>query len=663
MRGNRLFLMIILLGLCAVLSAQDDWEDDFYQIIEEEDIEDADYETAYDVLSDLAAYRMNINTASREDLERIPFLAPDEIEDICAYLYRHGNMKTIDELAMIESIDYNKRRLLQQFLYVDEQRKDRFPSLNDILKHGRHELMLTAKVPFYEREGDKDGYLGYQYKHNIRYNFRYSDHVRFGIVGAQDAGEPFFANKNKAGYDFYSFYLLVKDLGCLKTLAVGKYRVEYGMGLVVNNGFSLGKSYMLSSLGRTGNTIRAHSSTQQGGYMQGAAATIAIADGLEASAFVSYRGIDGTLNGDSTIATIVTTGYHRTETEMSKKNNARQTAVGGNLRYSFRRFHIGITGVYTSLNKDLQPYTSSLYRYYYAAGNNFYNIGINYGYTGGRLTVNGETATGDCGAMATINAVSLRLNSEIDVMAVQRFYSKRYYSLFARSFSEGGSVQDESGVYGGLRWHPSRQLSVTAYTDYAYFPWPRYYTSSCSHAWDNMLTVTYTPGFWSFYARYRYKMRERDTSEEPLMAYRREHKARLYAAYKGTKLSLKTQADIAFVSHEESSRGGMLTQTAGYKYGKRLHFYASVGYFNTDDYNCRVYNYERGMLYSFNSASYYGEGIRYSLLLRSDITDNLTINCKIATTDYFDRSTISSGYQEIMHSSMTDMELQARWTF
>lgn len=659
---RRLLPLVPLLFLCLAASAQDDWEETFYHLVEEEDIESTDYEAAYEMLGELASHRMNINTARREDLERIPFLTADEIEDICAYLYRHGDMMTIDELAMIGSIDYNKRMLLQQFLYVGDRPADRFPSLDDILRHGKHELLFTAKIPAYEREGDKNGYLGYQYKHNIRYNFRYGDRVHFGIVGAQDAGEPFFADKNKAGYDFYSFYLLIRRLGCFKTIAVGKYRVEFGMGLVINNGFSLGKTYMLSSLGRTGNTIRAHSSTRQGDYMQGAAATIAIAEGLEASAFVSYRGIDGTLNGDSTIATIITTGYHRTETEMSKKNNARRTTVGGNMRYTWRGFHVGVTGVYTSLSRDLQPKTSSLYRHYYAAGNDFYNVGVNYGYTGGRLTFNGETATGDCGAVATVNAVGVRLGATLDVTAVQRFYSMRYYSLYARSFSEGGSVQNESGVYGGLRWRPSRSLTVTVYTDYAYFPWPRYYTSSRSHSWDNMLTTVYTPGKWTFYARYRYKMRERDTSEAPLMAWRREHKGRVYASYKGTRLSLKTQVDIACVSHEESSRGWMITQSAGYTL-RRLRLYASAGYFNTDDYNSRVYNYERGMLYSYNNSSYYGEGIRYSLLLRSDISDRLTINCKVGTTDYFDRSSISSGYQEIMHSSMTDIELQARWKF
>lgn len=54
--------------------------------------------------------------------------------------------------------------------------------------------MGMLKVPFYERKGDAsgtDGYLGYPYKHGLRYLFRYGNSVKLGFVASQDAGEPF----------------------------------------------------------------------------------------------------------------------------------------------------------------------------------------------------------------------------------------------------------------------------------------------------------------------------------------------------------------------------------------------------------------------------------------------------------------------------------------
>jgi hypothetical protein len=69
------------------------------------------------------------------------------------------------------------------------------------------------------------------------------------------------------------------------------------------------------------------------------------------------------------------------------------------------------------------------------------------------------------------------------------------------------------------------------------------------------------------------------------------------------------------------------------------------------------------MLYSFSFPMFYGEGIHYSLNLRADLSRRVMLMAKVTTTDYFDRNHISSGLQQIDHSSMTDLELQLRWKF
>ena len=75
-------------------------------------------------------------------------------------------------------------------------------------------------------------------------------------MGSQDAGEPFLSNANNLGYDFYSFYFQVRKLGALKNLTLGRYRLRFGMGLVINNDFGLGKTNTLTTLGRNGNALR-----------------------------------------------------------------------------------------------------------------------------------------------------------------------------------------------------------------------------------------------------------------------------------------------------------------------------------------------------------------------------------------------------------------------
>jgi hypothetical protein len=41
----------------------------------------------------------------------------------------------------------------------------------------------------------------------------------------------------------------------------------------------------------------------------------------------------------------------------------------------------------------------------------------------------------------------------------------------------------------------------------------------------------------------------------------------------------------------------------------------------------------------------------------------LMLRGKLATTNYFDRDHISSGLQQIDHSSQTDLQLQLQWRF
>lgn len=658
-----LLLYLSFTTLFSVAQNTHDWEQYLIAYGEQEDIEASTWESSYDLLYYLEDNPININTASREDLEQLPFLTTRQVEAIQEYIYMHGAMKTLGELAFLTTVDYNQRQLLQVFTYAGETEKRLFPKLSNIFKYGKHDILTSAKIPFYERAGDRKGYAGYQYKHSVKYDFTYGEFLRFGLLGSQDAGEPFFAGRNKLGYDFYSGYLMLRKAGRLKTLALGRYRVKFGLGLVVNNNYSYGKLSALTTMQALGSNIRVHASRSEGNYMQGAAATVNIGKGLDVSAFASWREFDATLNKDGTIATILTSGYHRTQKEIEKKNNSTNTTVGGNITFRSHGFHLGATGVHTSLNRELKPNTKTIYRRYYASGKTFNNASVDYGYTARRFSFSGETATGECKALATLNMLTFSITEHLDITALQRFYSYKYYSLMSRSFSEGGAVQNESGAYLGLAWRPSANLSIMAYTDYAYFAWPKYQAFKESKAFDNLIQATWTPSTWTFAARYRLKLRERDNAEKTALTYKKEHRARLTATYNGTRWQTRTQADIALIGHENRSFGWMLTQNVTYSAINKLRVNASLGYFNTDDYNSRVYTYERGLLYTFNVPSFYGEGIRSTLLVSTDVVRNLLLTMKVGSVKYFDRNSISSGYQLISHSSATDMELQARWKF
>lgn len=270
-----LLLSITCLSLTCSSQNTGDWEEVVRQWADAENIESAALENVFESLSELSEQPINLNQADREELEQLPFLTAQQVEDILAYVHRYGIIRSYSELQMITSLDTERRQLLRFFVYMGEAKKRKNSlRIDSVFLHGKHEITATGKIPLYTRKGFQNGYSGSRYQHTFRYRLNYRERVKLGVTGAKDAGEPFFTGRNRWGYDHYSYYLQFKDIGCLENLCAGMYRVQQGMGLVMNGGFYLGKLSTLQSLGNSKAALRPHSSRSTDGYLQGIAATI-----------------------------------------------------------------------------------------------------------------------------------------------------------------------------------------------------------------------------------------------------------------------------------------------------------------------------------------------------------------------------------------------------
>ena len=666
---NRLIILYICIAFSIAVYSQETavhhtWQDDFDAFSEVEDFDNENWQDIYDMLEHLSKNPIPINEATKEDLQQIPFLTDKQIEDIQFYIYRYGKIKSLNELIMIESLGYEARQLLLNFITITEKKSVSAIDLNKLLKYGKHELSFTARVPLYERKGDKEGYIGYKYRHSLRYDYNYGKQLRFGFVGANTSGEPFFG-RNTMGYDHYNYYFMLKDIGALKSLALGTYKVSFGMGLVVSNGMSFGKMASLTSLGRTSNNIRPHASQSESNYFNGVAATVELVKGLRMTAFLSNRNMDGTLSKDSTgISAFVTSGYHRTELEYSKKGNTNEKTAGGNISFEYKHLNIGVTAIYSHLDRTLKPDTSALYRRYYPSGTDFFNFGANYALKFSRLSFAGEVAMNRDNAIATVNKLAYQPSYKLKLMALQRFYSYKYNSLYANSFGENSRVQNESGVYLGAEWKATDKWTLLAYTDWFYSPWAKYQVSESSYGCDNLIQATYTTQSMKFSMRYRIKMNEKDTTGTKSLGKSYQHRLKLTCDYLlGHPLTMKTQVDGSLVSFGSNEQGYAVAQSMNYDNGKHIRFNVMAAYFNASDYAARLYAYEKNVNYMFGFPSYYGEGMRMMAYAQYYIKDKLQIAAKAGFTKYFDRETIGSSYQTINKPYQTDIDFQVIWKF
>lgn len=682
----RCITIILLFLTCSFLPMQaqheHEWEKYFVELSDVEDYDEEALSDTYDILCEMEENPLNINTAEFDDFSKIPGLSIAQISDIIEFRDRYGELKTMEELAMVPSIDRNLRLFLSCFFVASKVESKKWYSkegLKSLL--GRHDATVISSldVPFYTRKGyetsdetAEKAYLGDKYRYNLKYTGKFSGAIKYGLVVAKDPGEPVFSHGNKQGMDYYSYYVSLQKLGRIRQIVVGKYRARFGMGLVLNTNSSFGKQSMLTNVSTVSNAVSGYSSRSEASYLRGVAGTVALgkresANIVDFTAFYSYRNHDATLNDDGSISTVLSTGYHRTKTEMNKKDNTQHLTSGAHLAWKHGGWHAGITGVYDWFNRDLNPKwdtDGTKYRQYSARGNSFWNAGVDYGYISSRFSFTGETATGGCGAIATLNALQARVCDDLTLTAVQRFYSYKYYAIQSNSFSDGGKVQNESGFYLGARWNGGKYTYFDFYTDIAYSPWMKYQVHSSSYSWDNNVTVNYDRNGWNVLARYRLRLKQRDNSEKTTLADRYEHRGRLAVTRSASNFSLKTQVDASVITFEGDNKfGWMIGETAQYKFLKKLDVSVGISYFDTDSYDSRLYTYERSLLYSFSMPSYYGKGIRLSLVARIDLKRHWMLMGKLGMTKYYDRDEIGTANQMISASHQTDLSVQVRYKF
>ena len=655
------------------LSAQSVWEEVIEQWVNNQESNSYQLENLIESLDELKENPLPINIATKEQLERFPFLSDQLIENILYYIYKHGPMLSDKELMLVKDMDQQIARCLKLFItFQQPDKEENKPTLKNILKYGKQELSTRVDIPVYTKVGylKENGYLGSSFYNNLRYSFRYSDKVYWGLTAEKDAGEPFFNKENKKGYDYYSPYLLIKNMGRLKTLALGNYRLNYGYGLVMNTDFSMGKTTMISTLGNKATGIKKHSSTDEYNYFQGIAGSISITNRLSADAFYSYRTMDGIVDNQF-ITSIKEDGYHRVVKDFEKKNTFSNQLIGSNLHYNGKSFELGLTSVYNVFNKMLNP-TERAYNQFYPRGKDFFNTGLNYKVFWKQFTLLGETAIDKNGKLATINMLRYLPKGDFQLILMNRFYDVAYQGIYAKSIGEGSSVQNESGFYIGLETSLLRHFKLMTYGDFFYFPWKKYQLSkNGTYGFDGVIQLSYSPSYeLDMFIKYRYKNKHKDTTSEggkkTTLPYIQQ-KGRYQLNYSPiNELMLKTTVDMVYntFQQEKASKGILVGESIGYKFRKLpIQLDGSVAWFHTDDHASRISMYEKSLLYTFHVPSFYGKGERYALNVRYTWKDLLVLQAKYAYTHYRDRETIGSGLEEINGNRKNDLYFQIRLKF
>jgi hypothetical protein len=663
-----------------LLGQTNDWRD-YLQQLTEEGMSSEQVETLFEELADMETNPLNLNDLTAEDLRRIPFLSEDQRQSMSDFLEKNRPVYSVYELRNVPLLDAATVQMMLPLFVAGEytQKKER-SSFRNIFLHGKNELQIRFDKVFPQRAGYKyvsesilekypnRVYKGEDFYNSIKYAYTVGKRFQAGFVAEKDAGEPTLKNEHK-GYDHYGAYVAVKDVGNLKSFVLGDFRIGFGQGLVLNTNFSLGKTSATTSITRRTTVPTRHASTAESGFFRGIASAYAFGD-FTLTAFYSYHRIDGNLSDNSEITSFKTDGYHRTELEQSKKENVLEQVVGANVQYLRNRFQLGASMLYYQYGKSYQPSFQEYNRFYFRGKSNL-NGSIDYSYRFRRFSVAGELAMSENGSMATLNALNFYPKQGISLSVLQRQFSRSYQASYANAFSDGSSVQNESGWYVGSQFSPLAKLRMAVYADVVSFPWLKYGVNAPSHSFDYLVQGNYRyDSNLSFDVRYRFRQRETnakypDDKTTSVLPYD-QHKILLQASKTfSNKFSLRTILDWNSykIEHFGAEQGWMISQLVSWQNSKKWKSDLSIGYFKSDSYSVRVYSREQNIINSFYMPSFYGKGMRVSLSGKVDVLKNLTLAAKAGLTKYFDRNTIGSDLEEIDASHRLDVMTYLRWRF
>lgn len=671
-------ICILSFCICSNLRSQSDWMEWREQAGDEETL--AFMQEQYEELAELAEHPFNINAVTKEQLEQLPFLSDKMIENILYYIYKYGPMLTKNELLGVEGMDVQTRRFLEDFIYIGPsgEKTGRF-SFREIWKYNKQELLTRVDFPVNKKAGYADyseetlrenpnkKYLGAPFYQNIRYKFQYKDRIFLGFTAEKDMGEPFFSKHNRKGYDFYSISLFLKDFGRIKSLVFGNYRASFGYGLVMNMGFGMGKASSLAAMNRSGKGLTKYTSTNESDYLQGIGGSFSLGKRWNLSAFYSFRNQDARVE-NSFIKSLKTDGYHRLVKDVEKKNTVANHLIGCDLSFDGKYMEYGFTAVYNVFNKMLNP-DFKLYNRYYPRGKSFFNVGMNYKLFFHRFILSGEVASDKSGALAMLHSLTYSPSVNTSVVVMNRYYDKRYQSLYASGFGENSRTQNECGLYIGLESSMLSKCKLLTYVDFFYFPWYRYQV-------DKQKTMGMEGVFQFSYSH--------SNELDMLIKYSYKNKSKNFTSDEGKKYVLpdirqRFHGRISYVCNEwihlkgtaEYVRSAYWKQkpSAGYigsgtvRIGAdRFPLQGSVtaSWFHTDDYASRSYLYEPGLLYSFSMMSFYGKGNRMAVNMNWRWKKLLTVQAKWGWTHYRDRNLIGSGPEEIQGNNRFDLQMQIR---
>ncbi|RXQ96531.1 helix-hairpin-helix domain-containing protein [Ancylomarina salipaludis] len=686
MLRHSFYMMIILVCLSHRLLAQNtanknDIIEKMIETIAENSDESLDYTTLLENFNELYENPINLNTANKQELERLFYLSEYQIQNLLEYRKNNGLIYSFYELRLLDGFNYGTLQNIIPFVSLEITKQEISPN-----KHGRakHFILLRSQRTLENEKGYESSfpnedseapspennrqYLGNAWKYYTRYKYiSPKKNTSFGFTAENDAGEPFFKANNSQGFDFYSVFAEYKGNGIIQQLNLGDYHIRFGQGLSVWSGLASKKSSFTTHNAKRQQGIKAYHSTDENLFFRGGAVEIKPMKNLSFTGFVSNKKRDANIENNFT-QSLINTGLHRNENEFNKKDQLEELVWGSRLIWNFDQTEIGTCFIKSTLSPPLASNKSELNKIFDLSGEQTYNMSVYYETRLKSMHLYGELAQSKSGGKAYLQGLQFQAHPQLVVEAIYRNYAKDYHSLYGNGFGEQSETQNETGFYLGMEFHPYPKWTLLSYYDLYEFPWLKYRVDSPSAGHDFFTQVEYKPNKnVSIYFRFKQEEKPENTNDTkiktPVNLNKKQYRLHLSAII-NENWEIRNRFELSEYAKQEKERGYLIYQDLIYHHS-RFPFTANIRYalFDTDSYNSRIYAYENDILYAFSIPAYYNKGSRFYLNFRYKFNRKASLYLRYTRTQYTHTESLGSGNSEISGNTKSELKLQLKLTF
>jgi hypothetical protein len=638
-----LFFALIIQCFAQSDSSQTQTEQTIEDLLEEPG-EETDNSDLYNLIEYYMDNPVNLNTASLEELSRLPYLDISTAKIIIVHRKKYGNFFSTNELYSISLIPPEVIKKILPFISVTEKYKENPQPEPNFINEMSLQMRNRILNDLQQKKGFRDNkFEGNSFHIYNRIKIKYKNTVRLGLLTDKDPGE-------KSIYDFSSGYLSISNWQNFNNIILGDYLIEFGQGLTLWSpfGFSKGSDAIYSAKKKPSH-IKPYTSSTENNFFRGAAADYRW-EQATLTGFYSKNLFDA--NVDSVSGLIVSTpldGYHRTANELLKRKSATETSYGVSLEYDvIEPLRLGF--LYYNSRMDHPFYPSNIFD---IKGSNFNYYSTYYDFYISNINIFGEVAY-DGTSVASYNGLNFSPSPVITYIFTIRNYPRNYINLHGFGFGErSGAAQNEFGIYNGLRWRSPVGI-FNFYFDQFKFPYATFENPLPSDGNEFMSHFSTKP-LKKLETIIRYKFENKEVSEivnsKTEIVRRIKQSLRFDITYNPSNLiRFKTRLEYSkFLIKDAglSEEGYLVFEDIRAQLLKELLIYGRVIFFQTNSFNSAIYEYENDLTGILGNIGLYGEGIRYYLILRYKIIKKISLSFKYSETYKPKEKTLGSGYSEI----------------